>query len=379
MLDYGNFTKEIDELGSELRRNISKEDFKHLKKLQRFGRAYSLLGYGTAWILPNPLSAFLIAQSMMIKFTIGHHIGHGAYDNVPNIPERYTSKKYAHGWKRFIDWPDWWNHTDWLYTHNKLHHPNTQAPLDADIMNESSTINKLPMWLRYFILILSLVTWKFSYYTPRMHKELSLKNDGVPRTQLYDFKFTDVSNIFDPVVRTLWLRDYFPYILFRFVLPPLIALPLGIWAATNILLNMIFAELLHNAQTFICIRPSHCASDIPLFKNGFRNREEFYLQSVLGTVNYHSGGNITDSLQGWTNYQIEHHLWPKMTLLKYQQARPKLVEICRRNHIPYKEENVLLRFWETSKLFLGLEHQSIINTQSLLDFNLKKPLSVKET
>jgi hypothetical protein len=49
----------------------------------------------------------------------------------------------------------------------------------------------------------------------------------------------------------------------RFALPAILVSPLGGSAVGSMLANLLLAELLHNVQTFVCIRPSHCAGDIP--------------------------------------------------------------------------------------------------------------------
>jgi hypothetical protein len=44
-----------------------------------------------------------------------------------------------------------------------------------------------------------------------------------------------------------------------------------------------------------------------------------------------------------------------------------LVEICRRNNVPYREGNVFARYAKMARLFMGLEHQSTIDTRRLLE------------
>ena len=128
------FERDIEELGRELRTGLGAADIRQLRATEWAGRLCTLLGLATAWIAPNPISVFLIAQGKMARFFIGHHVLHGAYDRVPGIPERFTRKRFGRGWRRFVDWLDWWNLEDWSYTHNQLHHPFTQAPMDADLM-----------------------------------------------------------------------------------------------------------------------------------------------------------------------------------------------------------------------------------------------------
>ncbi len=363
--DYVAFERELTALGERLRRDIGKADFRHLLRIQWIGRLCMATGLATAWIAPNPLSVVLLAQGMIVRFFIGHHVGHGGYDAVPGIPARYTRKHFARGWRRFLDWPDWWNHEAWLYTHNQLHHPLTQSPLDADVM-DSVFLLGTPKWLRVLYFGFATATWKFLNYAPRMQREQALGATGAVRTAPYEMRPGDLADIGDPLVRKLWIRDYAPYMAFRFALPAVVVAPLGAWAMASMAINLILAELLHNAQTFICIRPSHCAADIPLFGTPFADRKEFYLQSVLGTVNYRAGGDLNDILHGWTNYQVEHHIWPTLTLLQYRKARPGVVDICRRNGVPYREGSVFARYVMTGRLFMGLEHQTALDTKAMV-------------
>ncbi len=355
--DLSAFEREMTDLGVSLRRRKGHRDVRHLLRVEAIGRVCGVIGLLTAWLVPNPLSIFLLAQAMMVQFIIGHHIGHGGYDHVAGLPLRFHRRRFARGRRRFIDWPEWWNLDDWLYTHNHLHHPKTQTSLDADLM-DSRYLVSCPRWVRLAYLIFATLTWKFSYYAPRMHRERSLRELATPRTSLYDMRPSDLMNLRDRVVRQLWVRDYLPYVGWRFALPTLIVLPVSEWAAFSMLVNLLLAELVHNAQAFICIRPSHCAADIPLFTREYRDRREFYLQSVLGTINYRVGGDVTDILHGWTNYQVEHHLWPSLTLLQYRLARPEVVAICQRHGVPYREAGVISRYLKTAKLFMGFEHQT---------------------
>jgi fatty acid desaturase len=369
--DFDSFDREIAELGGILRSGICQADLQHLIKIERAGRLCFVIGLVTAWVAPNPLSAMLMAQGMMARFIIGHHVGHGGYDAVPGIPVRYTRKRFAQGWRRFIDWLEWWGHEDWLYTHNRLHHPNTQAPLDSDVMDSMALCGR-PMWVRVLLLGLSTVTWKFSYYAPRMRRERASRDNGVQRHTRVKMRLADLFDLADPAVQKLWIVGYAPYVALRFVLPTLLASLLGPWAAGSMFINLLLAELLHNAQTFVCIRPSHSAADIPLFVAGARSRKELYAQSVLGTVNYRSGGDVNDFLHGWTNYQVEHHLWPNLTLMQYQKSRPYLLQICRRNNIPYKEGNVIERYIKTARLYMAMEHQTTIDTRIIISKFAKK-------
>jgi fatty acid desaturase len=63
----------------------------------------------------------------------------------------------------------------------------------------------------------------------------------------------------------------------------------------------------------------------------------------LGSVNFHAGGEYTNFMNGWLNYQIEHHLFPDLPMSKYPQVQPKVHAVCLKYNVPYRQESVLAR------------------------------------
>lgn len=115
--------------------------------------------------------------------------------------------------------------------------------------------------------------------------------------------------------------------------------------------NVILAEILTNIHSFIVIAPNHCGEDVYRFKNKVKYKSpEFYLRQIIGSVNYTTGSDINDYLHGYLNYQIEHHLYPNLSLLEYKHLQPIIKEKCR---IPYIQENVFIRLCKTIDIMIG--------------------------
>jgi fatty acid desaturase len=70
-------------------------------------------------------------------------------------------------------------------------------------------------------------------------------------------------------------------------------------------------------------------------------------------VNYRSSGPVTDFLQGWLNYQIEHHLFPDVPLSQYRKIAPQVRQICEKHGIPYREESVFKRLKKAVDVMVG--------------------------
>ena len=333
-------------------------DLRHLKKMERWGRVCTLLGYATAWIFPNPISALLISQGIFTRWAlITHPISHGGYDRIPGIASRYTSQGFASGWRRFLDWGDWIHPDAWHQEHNRLHHYNLGELTDPDQIQFNMAwlrTSKIPMWLRYLIVAIFACFWKVAYYAPKslmeLRRERARKNGSIA---LNTFTTWKAWSLFSAHGREFWFKYFLPYFTFRFVLLPALFLPLGQQAALFVLINSILAEMLTNLHGFLVIVPNHTGDDIPLFNERIDGRGEFFFRQIVGSVNYKTGSNRNDFLHGWLNYQIEHHIWPRLSLSQYQKAQPKVHELCKQHGIPYTQESVFRRLKKAVDVMVG--------------------------
>jgi len=179
---------------------------------------------------------------------------HKGYDKVTNIPEKYTSKKFAQGWRRFLDWPDWITPAGWHQEHDILHHYNLGEKLDPDHLQHNMEWlrqSKVPMPLRFLIVSFFTAAWKILYYTPRTHKELRISQARQNRESEPDLSRTKAWSIYSKQGRALWFESILPYVTFRFIFLPALFLPLGTFAATSVLLTSLMAEIFTNMHTFL--------------------------------------------------------------------------------------------------------------------------------
>jgi fatty acid desaturase len=333
------------------------DDFTHLLKMERWGKVCSLLGYATAWLMPNPLSALLISQGSFTRWTqVGHPVVHRAYDKLRGVDKNYTSKKFAHGWRRFLDWPDWFTVEGWHYEHDVLHHYSLGEkadPNNAQHNMEWLRQSTLPMWLRYGIVGVFSGIWKIIYYTPRTHKELRLHAARQQRKPQPLMTRLGAWSVWTVQGRGLWLQSVLPYTAYRFVLLPLLFLPLGHWAVISVLINSLLAEIFTNMHSFLVMIPNHAGDDVMMFDEKSHSKGEFYLRQILGSVNYPTGSNVNDFFYGWLNYQIEHHLWPDMPLSQYQKVQPQVQAVCAKHGIPYLQQSVFKRLLKAVDVMVG--------------------------
>lgn len=334
------------------------DDLHHLKKLELWGRVCTFLGYATAWIIPNPISAFLISQGIFTRWAvITHPVSHGGYDKVPGVPHRYTSKGFASGWRRFLDWSDWIHPDAWHQEHNSLHHYNLGEESDPDQIQFNMQWlreSNMPMWLRYLIVAVFACIWKAAYYSPKalmeLHRAKARQNGDKPPAT---FISREAWSLFSAQGRDLWFKSFLPYLGFRFVLLPALFLPLGQTAALFVLINSVIAEIFTNLHGFLVIVPNHTGDDVPLFNERSKGKGEFLFRQIVGSVNYPTGSDRNDFMYGWLNYQIEHHLWPRLSLRQYQQVQPKVRALCEQYGIPYTQDSVFRRLKKAVDVMVG--------------------------
>jgi fatty acid desaturase len=51
--------------------------------------------------------------------------------------------------------------------------------------------------------------------------------------------------------------------------------------------------------------------------------------------------------------QVEHHLWPDLSMLSYQKAAPLVQSICRKHGVPYIKHSVFWRLKKTIDIMVG--------------------------
>lgn len=350
------FFEEIERLGIEHRRAAGAEDLAHLKRLERWGIGAAIAGTIASVFRPNPMTTALIAQGQSTRFLMMHHISHKGYDKVPGVPDRLTSKVFARGRRRVVDWLDWIPPDAWHLEHDHAHHYHLGEDSDPDVLDRNTVALRDAGFSRGAIrgiIGLFACAWTLVYYGPRTMAVLQRKRNKQPVDSLP----TSVE-MMDPRSdhgREALKRTVIPNGAVRFVGLPLMALVFGRKRARNMLVNLVIAEVVRNLHLFLIITPSHTAADLRRFDQPAVGRREFIVRQIIGSANYRVGGDVLDFAQLWLNYQIEHHVWPDLTMLQYRQVQPKLVELCERYGVPYLQESVWTRLAKTMRVLDGSE------------------------
>lgn len=362
-MDLKAFREDIKELGKRLSDEQGPADVAHLHKMIMWSNMFTFAGVlGMALPAYYLLPAICLSIGTTTRWTmIAHHTCHGGYDNCEKTG-RFNRFKFAVGgvWRRFLDWFDWMLPEAWNVEHNNLHHYHLGEDSDPDLVERNLEYLRqmqAPMFVKYIGAYAVMAIWKWWYYAPNTYKELRVKE--VRRTNpelLQDKKFDPHQPLtlsrmaFDSASLPSWItlgdfmsRVFMPYFIYRFFVLPLPLLAAGLYLNPtspytwyiNAVSTLFLSDAFANIHSFIIIATNHAGDDLYTFSVSCRPRSgTFYLRQVVSSANFSAGTDLVDFFHGWLNYQVEHHMWPDLSMLSYQRAMPQVKEICKRHHIP---------------------------------------------
>jgi len=374
--DLEAFTQDIRELGKKLEKNQGKEDVDHLNKMLMWANSCAFLGLGTMGFRLNVVTAFLISTWTFVRWTmIAHHTCHGGYDRCHPNKKRWHRFRFAIGskWRRLCDWFDWMMPEAWNAEHNGRHHYNLSETEDPDLVEENLVDLRemnVSTGTKWVAVIIQMCIWKWYYYSPNTYKELKLSQHrkagkpippGVnPAEAVTVRSFLSGDTAFYSVWEYMSVV-FLPYLIIHFFVLPLPYIFIGQLLGRddmymNAVKNLFLAEIFTNIHAFIAVVPNHAGNDMYRFREGCRPHSgSFYVRQVLASVAFSMGTDLIDFMHGFLNYQIEHHLWPNLSMKSYQKSAPLVQAICRKHGIPYIKENVFIRTKKAIDIMIGTE------------------------
>lgn len=356
------FVRELEAARARIQSEIGEADLRHIRRISRVGRVFSAVGYGLCVLGANPLSVLLIGLGRFTRWVlVSHTVLHRAYDKIPGATPAWHSGSFARGRRRWWDWFDWIHADDWQAQHNVDHHCYVGDERDPDRLAENlEWMKERPKWFRAAVLLLLGSTWKWTYYGPATRRATLRRKD---RGQEQGERSSGWSPR-ELLQRELLLHSYLPYALVHFVAIPAVWAPLGWKIVLGTLINSLLAEVLVNLHAFAVVAPTHTGVDIPIFQGKAKNRDEYFVRQVLGSVDYRSRGPVSDFLQGYMGYQIEHHLWPDLPLRQYPRARREVEVLCAKYGLSYRKHPVGRRIREMIRAVVGDERAATVRLLS---------------
>jgi fatty acid desaturase len=372
--DLKEFRREIQELGDRLEKEQGDADVRHLNKIVGWSNLCAAIGLLTMGFSVNIVSILALSTWTFSRWTmIAHHTCHGGYDKCHPNKNRWHRFKFALGstWRRICDWFDWMMPEAWNVEHNNRHHYNLSELDDPDLVeNNLAELRemKAPVLFKYMYVFVAACTWKWLYYSPNTYKELKLAKwrregkaipEGVVPSDAVTIKSLLTSGTPFYSLSEFIMVVVGPYFLLHFFVMPLPLLFVGQYIGNddmywNAVKNLFLADVVSNLHGFVAVVTNHAGDDMYRFHDGCRPFSgSFYLRQVLASVDFDYGSDIVDFLHGFLNYQIEHHMWPSLSMLSYQKAAPEVRKICEKHNVPYIKENVFWRVKKTVDIMVG--------------------------
>lgn len=358
-VDLKALKADLDDLGKKMRQQQGPEDEAHLEKMVSWARWCFWGGFATCWYIVNPISIILMALGTSARWgMVGHHVCHGGYDKCTKA-DHLNRRKFALGWRRAIDWLDWMLPEAWNAEHNQLHHYQLGEDGDPDLVERNTEfVQSLPKPIAYLAVASFMLTWKWSYYAPNTIKEYKLaRMRGKIDAKKYQSAMT-IGNIGKMhelgVVFEFFVKTLAPYALWTFGVLPLFFYPVSVDAWWNALVSLLLHEALTNLHSFLVIVTNHAGDDVYRFETSCApSSGEFYLRQIIGSVNFTCGNDVVDFLHCWLNYQIEHHIWPDLSMRSYQKLQPLVKQVCAKHGVPYLQQSVWRRLKKTVDIMVG--------------------------
>jgi linoleoyl-CoA desaturase len=118
-----------------------------------------------------------------------------------------------------------------------------------------------------------------------------------------------------------------------FALHPTLA-ALGLWLLASATAGVVLSTVFQLA---------HCVEDTahPDARGGLALGEDWAAHQVRATVDFARGNRLLGWYVGGLNFQVEHHLFPKVSHVHYRALSPLVEEVCRAHGVPFQARPTL--------------------------------------
>lgn len=282
--------------------------------------AYAMVVFGdfsNGWKLIG--CAVMGLASASIGFNVMHDACHGAYSSKSKINDLMGYSLNFLGGNSYF----------WKQKHNVIHHTYTNVDGVDDDIAKSPTIRhcETQKWLP---------AHKVQHlYLPFIYMISSL----------YWIMFMDVQKYFKGMInntkawkmdakekRVFWLTKI--WYVTAYIAVPIYFVGLGPWFAGFMMMHAVMGFTLG-----IVFQLAHVVEDTH-FYDGYEDTkidEEWAITQVLTTANFARKSKIINWFVGGLNYQIEHHLFPRISHTNYPELSEIVKQHCEEYNVPYND------------------------------------------
>jgi fatty acid desaturase len=324
-----SFGTAIDAIRNEIETDLGPRDVAHIRRIATVSRRLEWVGRGLVHLSLEPLGfglgvAALWAHKTLELMEIGHTVLHGTYDHLPGA-EAHRSDGFH--WKAPID------EDSWKSAHNVRHHQYTNvAARDPDLDFGGVRLSaRIPYRIVHRLQPLTnLGTWTAFAAAINVHATgtLDAYSHRRPSPNLPDRSWRSIA-----LAHRRAFRKFVPYYAREYILFPLLAGPF-FWkvAAGNFL-----SELGRDVYAGATIYCGHVGADDYAPGSRAGGRARWYAMQVEGARNFEVPEWVS-ILCGGLNFQIEHHLFPRLPPNRLREIAPRVRAVCEAHGVHYRSE-----------------------------------------
>ncbi len=269
-----------------------------------------------AW-LAIVLSGLLGLALALIGFNVMHDACHGSYSTKPWLNELMGLTANCLGGNAFM----------WKMKHNVVHHTFTNVDGMDDDIQLQPLLRQSNNQKRYWI-----------HRLQHIYGFLLYSGTSILMVTAADYRKYFTRKIQSTPIAHMSAKEHVIFwaskvlYMFFYCALPIMVLGWGPWLVgffvMHACMGMAFA---------IVFQVAHVVEDthFEVARTDKKIEQEWAAHQVLTTANFAMRNKVISWLTGGLNFQIEHHLFPRISHVHYPKLSPIVQEVCREHGIPY--------------------------------------------
>lgn len=292
------------------------------------------------WYVSLLLCVFFGFNLAAIGFNIMHDAGHDTFSSNKTVNRIFSYSLNLLGGNIFL----------WKLKHNIAHHTFTNidgADHDIEIkfmrVHPDQPLEKIHKYQRFYFIFLysiSYLAWIFyqdyeKFFMQRLSKDSK--------------KF--VLPVREKVI--FWLSKALHGLLF-------IVIPIIFLGPMKALIGILVASLVCGLTLATIFQLAHVVEDTE-FNTVLNNKvdDEWMVHQIRSTSNFATRSKVLTWFLGGLNYQVEHHLFPRISHIHYPQLNSIVKETCKEFGLKYNEHKTLFCAFKSHFQVIGMMSKQV--------------------